>query len=86
LCAAGGVAAGDDRARAAAQAAASPKRVQPFLRRRLTVRRAAGRRPGTCAAAVEAVHQGQQQGDGQAAEGEHAEQHGQPDQQPPPGQ
>jgi hypothetical protein len=68
------------------QAAAGPERVQPLLGRRLTVRRAAGRRPGTCAAAVEAVHQSQHQGDGQAAEGEHAEQRGQPDQQPPPGQ
>ena len=37
-------------------------------------------------AGIEAVHQGQQQGDGQAAKGEHAEQRGQPDQQPPPGQ
>jgi hypothetical protein len=37
-------------------------------------------------AAVEAVYQSQHQGDGQAAEGEHAEQHGHPDQQPPAGQ
>jgi hypothetical protein len=90
------VAACDDRARAAGQAAAGPQRVQPFPGRRLTAHRTTGRRttgchttgrrPGTCATAVETVHKSQHQGDGQAAEGEHAEQYGQPDQQPPPGQ